>query len=106
MRGINAVLAASAAALALGSSGVAHAQPDYRGFVDFLYRHGEPVDDDGVRDAAINYGLAICDLYASSRSNEYVLMKLDKNGRRDDTAVYTVGSVRYLCPEYGYLLPS
>ena len=56
-----------------------------------------------VQYAAIDYGYAICDLYRVSQSNDEVLQTLMRGSQ--NVAVYSVGSVLYLCPELDYLLP-
>jgi hypothetical protein len=73
-------------------------------FIDFLVRNGEDMSGTEVQYAAIDYGLAICNLYRVSQSNDHVVTQMLRNGE-DNISAYTVGSVLHLCPEWRYLLP-
>ena len=89
---------------AMGAPALAHADSDSYGFIDYLARQGEDVSTPEVQYAAIDYGYSICNLYEVSQSNDHVLQVMMRGSQ--NVAVYTVGSVLYLCPELEYLLPS
>jgi hypothetical protein len=88
---------------AIGAPGLAHADSDSYRFLDFLARNGEDVSNPEIQYAAIDYGYSICNLYRVSQSNDQVLQTMMRGSQ--NVAVFSVGSVLYLCPELKYLLP-
>lgn len=97
------VAAVMAVTGAIAAPAGAHADADSYGFLDFLSRNGEDVSSAEVQFAAIDYGYAICNLYRVSQSNDHVLRTMMRGTQ--NAALYSVGSVHYLCPEWEFLLP-
>jgi hypothetical protein len=97
----------AAAVVSLGMlAPVATALADTDEFINYLKRQGEDSSTAEIRMAEVNLGLAICNPYATSLDNRQVTRTMMADGH--DThwiAVWTVGSVEHLCPQYEYLLP-
>lgn len=101
------VLIAAIVGLGLLCPARAAADVDSEGFVNWLSNHGEDTSTAEIRFRSVDLGMAICNLYATSESNDAVIREMARNGHdTQSAAVWTVGSVRYLCPQYRYLLPS
>ena len=102
MKRIGFIVFSAAALLATAPS----ANADEYGFLDYISSEGENVSTYEIQQAAVRYGYAICDLYESSQSNSHVLnFMMDEGSMSDDQiALYTVASVRELCPHLRYLL--
>lgn len=95
MKKIGMVIAGAALALAVAAP--AHA--DAAGFIDYMSRQGE--DTSGVEYEVINLGDAICGIFEAGGSTDDAWDSLNQ----EDPAAWIVGAVRYLCPEYEYVLP-
>jgi hypothetical protein len=110
MKTMRTALSALIFAFSFVSPGVAAGAPsahvDATEFLDYLNRNG--VRDEGdlqVREAEVNMGLTICNMYATLGSNALVNRTLaQQNNPSLNPAVWTVGSVSYLCPQYRSLL--
>jgi hypothetical protein len=104
---VNRLSLIAAAVVGLGVlSSSATARADTAEFLTYLGSNGEDVSSAEVREAQINLGLAICNLYATSLNNRAVMQTMMDNGQSThEIAVWTVGSVMYLCPQYNDLLP-
>lgn len=80
---------------------------DAQAFLDYLESHGIRSQDTAeLRSASVGMGLAICNTYATTLSNtkaSWMVYNLGYTNPRD-AATWTVASVDYLCPQYGYLL--
>jgi NO-binding membrane sensor protein with MHYT domain len=87
----------------LAPSATAHADTDE--FIDYLIRHGEDSPTAEIQMAQVNLGMAICNLYATSMSDRHVVNTMRAQGdTTDEIAMWTYGSVTYLCPQYEDLL--
>ena len=95
----------------LGSLNPAVASADTLGpFIDYLDRNGVDVSTMEVQDTSIELGQAICDLYRTSlrvgsNPNHEAMALLERGHTSDEAAVWVVGSVNYVCPQFVYLLP-
>lgn len=98
------ILVATAVGALFASAPVANA--DEYGYLDWLADEGEDVSTYEIQRAAVNYGYAICNLYRASQSNSHVLNFMMERGNMtdDQIALYTIASVRELCPHLGYLV--
>lgn len=95
------------AALAIGLTGAPVAHANGIDFIDWLESHGEHAGNARIAGAELDMGYAICNLYEAAQSNDVVNQSMQRNGHSpENAAIWTVGSVLYLCPQYKYLLPS
>lgn len=90
-----ALLVASAA-FALTAAAPAHA--DSAEFIDYIASRGEVTD--GAEYEVIDLGNAICGMFEAGGTVDDVWDTLS----RENKAVWIVGSINYLCPDYLYLL--
>ena len=97
------VIAAAAMALFV-TTPVASA--DEYGYLEWLAEEGEDVSTYEIRQAAVEYGYAICNLYQVSQSDDHVLdfMMSRRTMTDDQIALYTLVSIRELCPHLEYLI--
>jgi hypothetical protein len=98
-----------AVGLSMAAPGVAVADPgdNVQRFLDYLERNGEPAEQSPeLERAAVDLGRATCGLFAGGSSADQVMRTSLKDGRwtTHQAAVWMVGSVEYLCPQYDYLL--
>jgi hypothetical protein len=100
------VLIAAIVGLGLLGPARANADIDSEGFLNWLSSHGEDTSTAEIRFRSVDLGMAICNLYATSGSNDEVNRTVVRDQGPQSAAVWTVGSVLYLCPQYRYLLPS
>jgi hypothetical protein len=78
---------------------------DVQGFYDSLERADIPNRTPEMRSRNLQMGLAICNAYATALNNDQVGLWLGNLGySAHDAAMWTVSSVDYLCPQYGYML--
>jgi Protein of unknown function (DUF732) len=87
----------------------APAHADAADFIDYLERNGIPSPTRAIAADAVDLGNAICGLYSANvdagrNPKRAVMAQLAEDGN-SNPAVWTVGSVTYLCPQYEYLLP-
>lgn len=96
--------AAAAVGVAVLAAPIAHAGTDE--FINYLARNGEDVSGHEVQLAQIDLGLALCNMVRASGRGVYAMDSLMRNGRHsaENAAMWVVGSVNYLCPEYKHLL--
>lgn len=83
-------------ALALTTAG--HARADSQDFVDYIASRGEVTE--GMEYEVIDLGQAICSMFEAGGTVDEVWDTLNQR----DNAVWIVGSINYLCPDYRYLL--
>lgn len=82
--------------LALTVAAPAHA--DSQEFVDYIASRGEVTN--GMEYEVIDLGQAICGMFQAGGTVDDVWDTLTQR----DNAVWIVGSINYLCPDYMYLL--
>jgi len=85
------------------------AHADAADFIDYLESNGIPSPTRAIAADAVDLGNAICGLYSAAvdagrNANREVMNTLAQDGN-PNPAVWTVGAVTYLCPQYEYLLP-
>lgn len=79
-------------------------------FIDYLDSNGVDVSTTDAQDADVELGQAICGLYAAAlkvgkNPNHDVMTQLEARHTQDEAAMWLVGSVNYVCPQYVSLLP-
>ncbi|MDT5069502.1 MAG: hypothetical protein QOK02_5657 [Mycobacterium sp.] len=79
-------------------------------FIDYLDNNGVNVSSTEAQDADVELGQAICGLYAAAlkvgkNPNHDVMTQLEARHTQDSAAMWLVGSVNYVCPQYLSLLP-
>lgn len=86
------------ASVALAVTMAAPAHADSQDFVDYIASRGEVTD--GMEYEVIDLGQAICGMFQAGGTVDDVWDTLNQR----DNAVWIVGSINYLCPDYMYLL--
>jgi hypothetical protein len=79
-------------------------------FIDYLDSNGVDVSSIEAQNADVELGNAICGMYppalrAGANPNHDVMAALQPRHTQDEAAMWLVGSVNYVCPQYVYLLP-
>ncbi|HEV7854811.1 MAG TPA: DUF732 domain-containing protein [Mycobacterium sp.] len=79
-------------------------------FIDYLDSNGVDVSTIDAQNADVELGKAICGMYppalrVGANPNDGVMAALRPRHTEAEAAMWLVGSVNYVCPQYVYLLP-